>query len=129
MGKYNETVKNGWLDDVTSSILYLALYVGDPEGAGTEISGGDYARKSVATTDWAAAASSAIANVNAVTFPAATGVWSAADITYWALFDAATDGNLIASDDLAAGQQQPVVDGNIVEFPIGDIDLTITDPT
>jgi len=128
MGKFATTVKNGWLDDVTSVTLYLALFVGDPAGAGVEISGGDYARKSVAAADWSVASSALVHNTNAITFPQATGVWSASNITHFALFDAATAGNLMASDDLPAAQQQPIVDGNTVEFAAGDLDLTISDP-
>lgn len=126
MGTFSVSVRNGWLDDVTNSTMYLALFVGDPEGAGVEISGGNYARKSVATTDWNAASSGSLTNSNDITFAQATDVWSASDITYWALFNAATDGNLQASDDLPANQQQPIVSGNTVEFSAGDITLSIT---
>lgn len=128
MGAFTEVIKNGWLDDVTNTTLYLALFVGDPSGAGIEISGSNYARKSIATTDWGAAASSTLSNVNAVTFEQAADVWSASDITYWALYDAASGGNLIAYDDLPVAQQQPIVAGNTVEFAIGGITLTVSDP-
>ena len=129
MGAFATSVKNGWLDDVTNSTLYLALFVGDPSGAGVEISGGNYARKSVAATDWAAAASGTLSNSNAITFTQATDVWSASNVTYWALYDASTGGNLKAWDDLPANQQQPIVSGNTVEFSVGDIVLTISDPS
>jgi hypothetical protein len=129
MGAFATSVKNGWLDDVTNSTLYLALFVGDPSGAGVEISGGNYARKTVATTDWAAAASGSLSNSSAVTFDQATDIWSADDVTYWALYDASTGGNLVAYDDVPAAQQQPIVSGNTVEFSAGDIVLTISDPS
>jgi hypothetical protein len=128
MGKFSVQVKNGWLDGLTSVTLYAALFVGDPAGAGVEISGGDYARKSIVTGYWSGASNGFKHNATAVTFPRANGVWSAANITHFALFDAATAGNLKASDDLPVAQQQPIVDGNTVEFAAGDIDLSISDP-
>lgn len=126
MGTFAVSVRNGWLDDVTNATMYLALFVGDPAGAGVEISGANYARKSVATTDWNAAAAGALINANAVTFPQATGVWSASNVTFWALYDAVSGGNLKASDELDAGQQQPIVENNTVEFAAGQITMTIS---
>ena len=126
MGTFAVAVRNGWLDDVTSATMYLALFVGDPEDSGVEISGGNYARKSVAATDWNAASAGSLTNANDITFPQATDVWSASDVTYWALYDAATAGNLKAKDDLPAEQQQPIVSGNTVEFSAGSITLSAT---
>ncbi len=129
MGKFEDAPKNEWLDDFTSGILYLALYVGDPSDTGIEISGGDYARKSIAASDWNAASAGTLDNANAVTFPQATGTWSAVDVTYFALLTAVTGGNLRSSDEIPAARQQPIVDGNTVEFAAGDIILTIDDVT
>jgi len=129
MGVFVDSVKNDWLDDFTSSTTYVALFVGDPSDGGTELSSSNYARKSVAAADWNAASSGSLTNANAITFVQATGEWSASDITYWALYDAASDGNLLAYDELAAGQQQPIAANNTVEFAAGDITLEITDPT
>lgn len=128
MGKFAESVRNGWLDTTTGSTMYLALFVGDPAGAGTEISGANYARKSVAAADWNAASGGSLTNANTITFPQATGVWSASNVTHWALYDSVSAGNLIASDDLDAGQQQPIVENNTVEFPAGQITLSVSDP-
>ena len=49
---------------------YVALYTATPSdsGGGTEVSGGSYARKSTAGSDWNAAASGSISNANAITF-------------------------------------------------------------
>jgi len=39
--------KNIGLDDIAGSASHVALFNGDPSGAGTEISGGSYARQSI----------------------------------------------------------------------------------
>jgi len=129
MGKFTTAVKNGWLDDVTSATLYMALFVGDPSSGGTEISGANYARLSVPATSWGAASSASCSNSAAITFPQATGVWSASNVTYFALYTAVTGGDLKFQDDLPVAQQQPIVENNTVEFAIGSIVLTVSDPS
>ena len=127
MGKFAVAVKNGWLDDVTSTTLYMSLFVGDPTDSGVEISGANYARVEVPSTSWGDAAAGALSNTAVVTFPKSTGVQSADDVTYFALYTASTGGDLKFYDDLPAAQQQPVVENNTVSFAIGDIDLTVSD--
>ena len=127
MGKFAVAVKNGWLDDVTDATLYLGMFVGDPSGAGVEISGANYARVSVPATSWGTADAGAVSNTTAITFPKATGIQSSSNVTYFGLYTAATGGDLKFWDDLPAGQQQPIVENNTVSFAAGDIDLTITD--
>ena len=127
MGKFAVAVKNGWLDDVTSTTLYLGMFVGDPSGAGVEISGANYARVEVPATSWGTADAGAVSNTTAITFPKATGIQSSSDVTYFGLYTAATGGDLKFWDDLSEAQQQPIVENNTVSFAIGDIDLTITD--
>jgi hypothetical protein len=128
MGKFATTVKNGWLDDVTSAALYMALFVGDPSDGGVEISGANYARLSVPSTSWGAASASSCSNSAAITFPQSTGIQSSSDVTYFALYDASTDGNIKFQDDLPAAQQQPIVENNTVEFAIGAVVLSVSDP-
>ena len=127
MGKFAVAVKNGWLDGVTSTTLYLGMFVGDPSGAGVEISGANYARVEVPATSWGTADAGAVSNTTAITFPKATGIQSSSDVTYFGLYTAATGGDLKFWDDLSAEQQQPIVENNTVSFAVGDIDLTITD--
>ena len=127
MGKFAVAVKNGWLDDVTSTTLYMSLFVGDPTDSGVEISGANYARVEVPATSWGTADAGAVSNTTAITFPKATGIQSSSDVTYFGLYTAATGGDLKFWDDLSAAQQQPIVENNTVSFAIGDIDLTITD--
>jgi hypothetical protein len=80
--------------------LYFALFSGDPFGAGTEpTSTGGYARVAV-TNDGAmwgtiGAGQVSAASLAAVTWPAASGLWSiTGPLTYWAVFDNSTGGNL-----------------------------------
>jgi hypothetical protein len=83
---------------------YVALFtaVGADDGTGfTEVSGGSYARKQSAGSDWNAAAGSApstVSNAAALTYPIATADWGTA--IAFGLFDAATVGNLMAWDFL-----------------------------
>jgi hypothetical protein len=75
------------------STVYLALYTSDPNpgNSGTEVSGGSYARQSIT---WASVGTGqSTSNTNTINFPTATGNWGA--ISYWALFDASTSGNLL----------------------------------
>lgn len=88
--------------------LYLALYTSNPTDstAGTEVSGGSYARVAVSSTlaNWAgtqAAASTSASsgtsgttsNNGTITFPAPTANWGT--ITGFGILDASTGGNLL----------------------------------
>lgn len=88
--------------------LYLALYTSNPTDstAGTEVSGGSYARVAVSSTlaNWAgtqAAASTSASsgttgttsNNGTITFPAPTANWGS--ITGFGILDASTGGNLL----------------------------------
>lgn len=78
--------------------IYLALCTVVPTDASTgstitEATYTGYARKSVAASDWNAAAAGQSTNANAITFAACTG--SSSTIIGWALCDASTAGNII----------------------------------
>ncbi|KKN60030.1 hypothetical protein LCGC14_0536170 [marine sediment metagenome] len=108
----------------TMPTAYLALFVGDPldTGAGgSEVSGNNYARVSTAGGDWNAAASGSIDNANAITFPQASGSWGTVD--YFAIFDAASAGNLLASGVLDSSKA--VGSGDTPEFAAGAIVITL----
>lgn len=86
---------------------YVALFTSDPTepgNAGTEVSGGSYARVSVAaslanfagtqsagSTTASSGTSGTTSNNNAITFPAPTANWGS--VTHWMLMDAASGGN------------------------------------
>jgi hypothetical protein len=88
--------------------LYVGLYTANPTdtGGGTEVTGGSYARVTVASSmaNWAgtqsagstvasSGASGTTSNNGAITFPAPTANWGV--VTGFGLFDAATAGNLL----------------------------------
>jgi len=101
--------------------IYVALFsneVGD-DNSGNELSGGSYAR--VAHASWNAAANRLIDNNGTITFPQATGDWSAA--THVALFDAATNGNLIAWAPLDTSRT--ALTGDQLRFLSGELNFEI----
>lgn len=73
--------------------VYLALYTSNPGPAntGTEVSGGSYARQAIS---WNTVSSGTTATNSAnITFPQASANWGT--VTYLALFDASSSGNLL----------------------------------
>lgn len=95
------------------SAVYLAAYVGDPGGAGAEVSGNGYERQAMV---FGAASDGAAASSADVTFPVASGAWGT--VSHLALFDAATAGNLLwygpmtLSKTIEEGDQLKVASGN-----------------
>jgi hypothetical protein len=113
--------------------MYLALSSTTPTEAGgnfTEPSGGSYARVSTAAADWSAATGTAPAtktNTAAKTFPTASADWvSAANLTYFGIYDASTAGNLLAFGVL--GTPKPVLNGDTPSFPASSLVLKLGDP-
>ncbi|MCK4529374.1 hypothetical protein KAW18_18575 [candidate division WOR-3 bacterium] len=88
-----------------------------------EVSGGSYARKSVTnnSTNWPAAAAGAKANGTAITFVTATGSWGT--VTYFAVLDAATAGNILGWGALT--QSKTIGSGDTASFAVGDLDVTL----
>lgn len=110
--------------------LYIGLYTAAPtdsstgSSGGTEVSGGSYAREPVTNnaTNFPAASGGAKENGTAVTFDQATANWG--NVVAFGIFDAATNGNLLAWADLTAPKD--VDDGDTASFAAGDIDITLT---
>lgn len=77
--------------------IYVALFTTSPDdtGAGTEVTGGSYARQTVAFT-LATGGAGQISNSAALTFPS----MPACTVVAAALYDALTGGNMLAYDDL-----------------------------
>jgi hypothetical protein len=93
--------------------------------AGTEVSGGSYARVAVVRTgagfDAAAGASPATtSNTAVITFPTASGSWGT--VTHFGIFDASTAGNLLYWADLTASKS--VGSGDTASFAAGTLDVT-----
>lgn len=98
--------------------VYLALYTSNPNpnNSGTEVTGGSYARQAVSWT--ALAGGTSTQNSSTITFPTATANWGA--ITYVALLDAASSGNLLmfapatVTITINNGQTYTITSGNLV---------------
>ena len=108
----------------TMPTAYVGLSTADPldTAAGlAEPSGNGYARVATDGDDWNAAASGATSNANAITFPTASGSWGT--VTHFALFDAATSGNMLAHG--ALDSSQAITTNQIPRFAVGALDITL----
>lgn len=107
----------------TMPTVYVGLFTAAPSdaGGGTECTGGSYARKSTAGSDWTAASGTTSSNAAVITFVTPTGSWGT--VTHFGLFDASTSGNLLAW--AAVTTQQAVGTGNTVSFAIGALVITL----
>lgn len=99
--------------------LYVALFTSDPgeTGSGTEVSGGSYARQTIAFTVTGNQAS----NTAAVEFPTATASWGT--VTYAAVYDAVSGGNLMAYGALTTSKT--IASGDVLRIPAGDFDINL----
>lgn len=99
--------------------LYVGLFTSDPGegGTGTEVSGGSYARQTIAFTVTTNQAS----NTAAVEFPTATASWGT--VTYAAIYDAVSGGNLMAYGALTTSKT--IASGDVLRIPAGDFDINL----
>ena len=102
-----------------SASLYIGLFTAAPGegGGGTEVSGNGYNRKIVSLTT----TNNASTNGSAVEFDAATASWGT--ITYVAIFDASTSGNMLAYGELTTAKT--IGTGDVFRIPAGDLDITL----
>lgn len=98
---------------------YLALYTVAPgEGsAGTEVSGGSYARQACAFT----VSGNLATNTSAVEWPTATASWGT--VVAVAVVDASTAGNIMSYANLTASKT--IASGDVFRIPAGDLDITL----
>lgn len=90
--------QNAAADGVAAIGTHLALFNGDPEGAGSELSGGApaYARKAIT---YAAASGGSRA---ASSVPFAFDIPAGATVTHWAIYTAITAGTLVLAGTLTS---------------------------
>jgi hypothetical protein len=98
---------------------YIGLFTSDPTdaGSGTEVSGTNYARQSVAfsvTNDTAS-------NSATVTFPAAGSNWGT--VSHVGVYDAATSGNLLFHG--AVTTSKAIDTGDTFQITSGNLDITL----
>jgi len=98
---------------------YLALFTGAPgeAGGGTEVSGGGYARQTVAFTT----SGNTTSNNAAVEYPTATANYGT--VTHVAVFDASSSGNMMAYAALSSNKT--IETGDVFRVPSGDLDITL----
>ena len=101
------------------STKYLALFTGAPgeTGGGTEVSGGGYARQTVAFTT----SGNTTSNNAAVEYPTATGNYGT--VTHVGVYDASSSGNLMAYAALSSNKT--IETGDVFRVPSGDLDITL----
>jgi hypothetical protein len=125
---------NYWEDKILNHIfgkgnytppsIYVGLSTASPadDAAGlAEPSGQGYARAETAADDWNTAAGGSLDNASDIAFPQAAGGWGT--VTHFALFDAATAGNMLAHGALS--QAKTLNSGDTVKFTAGDIHITL----
>ena len=127
MSSFSDYTENRVLDHLFRAVastapatVYLALFTVAPTdaGGGTQVSTGGYARQAIT---FGAASGGAIANTVAVSFTASGAAYGA--IVAVGIFDALTVGNMLAWAPITSAT---VNDGDTLQFPIGDIDVTLT---
>ena len=99
---------------------YLALFtaLADGEaGSVTEVTGGGYARQTVAFTT----SGNTTSNNAAVEFPTATANYGT--VTHVGVYDAASSGNLMAYAALSSNKT--IETGDVFRVPSGDLDITL----
>lgn len=132
---YTETnVINSLLRGVSFPVpttVYIGLHTADPTDAGgNEVSTGNwpsYVRKDAAVggaidSGWAAPSNGVTTNAKQITYPGMNGA-SNVTVSHWALYDAATGGNMLAHAVLQTSRTlQP---GDVFVFDIGSLTVTM----
>jgi len=130
MGGFSDYWENKILDHIfgkggyTPPTIYVGLSTADPtdDGSGlAEPSGNAYARVQTSASDWNAASNGSLENASDIIFDQATGSWGT--ITHFALFDAATAGNLLAHGALS--QSKAIGETDTARFEAGDLDINL----
>lgn len=98
---------------------YLALYTVAPtdSSAGTEVTGGGYARQTVTLTT----SGSDTTNSAAVEYPTATAGYGT--VVAVAVLDASSGGNMLAYASLTASKT--IATGDVFRVPAGDLDISL----
>jgi hypothetical protein len=130
MGSFADYWENEILDHLfgkgsyTPPSIYVGLSTADPadDAAGlAEPSGNAYARVATSGADWNTASGGTIDNANEISFPEAGGSWGT--LTHFALFDAASGGNMLAHGSLSISKI--ISSGDTAKFSAGDLDVSL----
>ena len=130
MGSFADYWENEILDHLfgkgsyTPPAIYVGLSTADPtdDASGlAEPSGNSYARVATAGADWNVASGGTIDSANDISFPEASGSWGT--LTHFALFDAASGGNMLAHGSLSISKT--ISSGDTAKFAAGDLDVSL----
>jgi hypothetical protein len=130
MGGFSDYWENKILDHIfgkgsyTPPTIYVGLSIADPtdDGSGlSEPSGNAYARMQTSASDWNAATNGSLDNASDITFAQASGNWGT--ITHFALFDAATAGNMLAHGALS--QSKSISESDTARFEACDLQISL----
>ena len=111
--------------------LYVGLFTSTPSDstAGTEVSGGSYARQSVAFS-FTSGDPSSVTNTAQITFPTSTAAWGT--VTHAGIYDALTYGNFLAyaeltlSSDFSTSNPKTIATGDIFRISAGNLQVRLT---
>lgn len=105
--------------------MRLAVFTTNPNfetgAGGTEATGGSYARKTIAFT---ASSGGATSNSGAVSWTVGTDI-AAGTYTGWAVYDAATNGNMLFGDAFASNKVLTTT-GDVLNFAAGAVTYSLT---
>ena len=114
----NATLRNTTY--TSPATVYVGLFTTDPTdaGTGTEVTGGSYARESMA---FGAPSNGVSTNSSDVEFDQATGSWGT--ITHFGILDALTSGNLLYHGALTSSKV--IEDGDVFKFASAAVSVTL----
>jgi hypothetical protein len=130
MGSFSNYWENKLLDhifgkgDLKPPVIYLGLLTAEPGEDGTglaEPSGNAYERVQTSASDWNISTGGSLDNIVDIVFPMVTGSWG--KVTHFALFDSATDGNMLAYGTLSPAKV--IGSGVIAKFAAGDLVINL----
>lgn len=108
-------------DSVTRpTAWYVGLFTSDPTdtgAAGTEVSGGSYARTAATFSVTGDTAS----NTGAIEFPAASADWGT--VSHIGIFTASSGGTMLVHAILSTAKT--IASGDVFRIPTGDLDITL----
>lgn len=108
-------------DSVTRpTAWYIGLFTSDPTdtgAAGTEVTGGSYARTAATFTVTGDTAS----NSGGIEFPAATADWGT--VSHIGVFTASSGGTMLVHAALTTAKD--IATGDVFRIPTGDLDITL----
>ena len=136
-GSFSDFLETSLLDHMAGKTSYtmpavvaIGLCLADPTDAGTGVTSSeceatDYHRRSIAATDWNAAATGSITNVADITFTECTNAAGWGKITHFAIYDTSNTllGNMLVHGSLTTSKT--IEKGETCKFAAGDLKISL----